>query len=75
MSVLYLYFINWLEFIMTSKELVQQLYEQMVHDLSVSSEQLELIVKLYQSFETPQEAEQRKQQFSNLLNQLNKLTS
>lgn len=55
---------------MTSKELVQQLYKQMVHDLSVSGDQMELIIKLYQSFETPQEAEQRKQQFRDYMSGL-----
>lgn len=55
---------------MTTKELVQQLYKQMVHDLSVSNEQLELIIKLYQSFETPEEAEQRKQQFRDYMSGL-----
>lgn len=53
---------------MTTKELVKQLYKQMIHDLSVSNEQLEMIIKLYHSFETLDEREQRKQDFHNWLN-------
>ena len=55
---------------MTSKELVNTLYNQMVADLSVSSDQLELIVQLQQSFETEDEATLRKQHFQQLINKL-----
>ena len=55
---------------MTSKELVNTLYNQMVADLSVSSDQLELIVQLQRSFETEDEAKLRKQHFQQLINKL-----
>ena len=48
---------------MTTKQLVNQLYVHMVRDLSVSIEQVELIVLLQQSFETPEEKALRLEKF------------
>jgi len=48
---------------MTNKQLVHQLYDKIVKDLNTTTEQLELIVQLYQAFETEQERTERLQKF------------
>ena len=48
---------------MTTKQLVHQLYNHMVKDLDISVEQIQLIVLLQQSFETPEETALRLEKF------------
>ena len=48
---------------MTNKQLVHQLYDKIVKDLNTTTEQLELIVQLYQAFETDEERTLRLQKF------------
>jgi hypothetical protein len=55
---------------MTNKELVNTLVLRFITDISVSMEQLDLIIQLQRSFETEDEAKLRKQHFQQLINKL-----
>ena len=48
---------------MTTKQLVNQLFNKMVSNLDCTSEQLELICQLKISFETPTETQERLEKF------------
>jgi hypothetical protein len=48
---------------MTSKQLVNQLYTKMTSNLNFTDEQIKLITKLHQSFETDEERSLRIQKF------------
>jgi hypothetical protein len=48
---------------MTSKQLVNQLYNNMTQSLDFTDEQVQLIIKLAQSFETDEERSLRIQKF------------
>ena len=52
---------------MFTKQLVNQLYNQMIIDLDITMEQLELIVQLYQSFETDEERSMRLSKFHQII--------
>jgi hypothetical protein len=48
---------------MTSKQLVNQLYNKMTANLNFTDEQVQLIIKLQQSFETDEVKAKRVQKF------------
>ena len=53
---------------MTSKQLVTQLYNNMVSNLDFTDEQVQLIIKLQQSFETDEQRTERIAHFKSVVN-------
>jgi hypothetical protein len=53
---------------MTSKQLVNQLYNNMTQSLDFTDEQVQLIIKLQQSFETDEERAERIAKFKQMVN-------
>lgn len=60
------------ESIMTNKQLVNQLHNNMICNLDFTDEQVQLIIKLQQSFETPEETALRLEKFQELISNIGK---